>query len=126
MAKAPGLRLGGAILIVCGLMLGMIGAYLLSVALHLPLSESWPDILRITPPTVTPPLAGRVLSGAGLASLFLIVLGSVTFALGGSLLVLGRRSRRLAWLFFGLVAVFWVAGVVATLQAGHRIGQIGM
>ena len=100
----PGrMRAGGAVFALCGMALEGIGVFLWSGVM------SW----RITP------------DGAGVSVLWLLSTGLVLIIMGGRMLLFGRRPRGLLAVLVGLMVVFIVAGVIVTLLAGRRIGQIG-
>lgn len=99
---ASRMRVGGVVFLLCGAALAWIGVHLFSGALR------W----RITP------------DGAGLAVLWLLVTGAVLVAMGGGMLATGRRPRGLLWMVVTLLAIFVIAGVIATLQSGGRMPRI--
>ena len=97
------MRTGGAIFLLCGACLFGIAGFLLQGVMN------W----RIP------------LNSAGISVLWLLTTGLALLVMGGRMLLFGRRPRGLLAVLVGLLLVFIVAGVIVTLLAGRRLGQIG-
>lgn len=118
-------RIGGAVLILCGLVLAAIGIFLAAFILDLPYSaELLPDGVRFDPSGRPAEFADRLTDPAGPATLWVGAFALVTLLLGIDMLVFGRRRRWLFLPFLSLVAVFVATGVWAVLQSGGRMPRL--
>lgn len=118
-------RIGGAVLILCALVLAAIGVFLAAFILDLPYAtELLPDGVRFDASSRPAALSDRLTDPAGLATLWVGAFALVTLLLGIDMLVFGRRSRWLFWPFISLVAVFVATGVWAVLDSGGRMPRL--
>ena len=125
-AVSPGrVRLGGLALLLLGAVLKAIGLYLVYIALSWTLPTWLPSDLMLTPQGPELPVAALGDSSMGWAAAYVTGFGGVAGLNGLWMLVLGRRNWLLLALLFALFAIFVAVGLWATLESGHRIGQIG-
>ena len=112
------MRVRGFLLVVCGVLIGAFGLWLLYLTMGWP----WPAFL---PPELASTAQGpqgtpqeRVTSAPGLAALLLLAFGGAAGLLGLGMLVLGRRNGALLNILLGLFAIFVVA-VIGLQLAGQ-------
>ena len=118
-------RIGGAVLILCALVLASIGLFLAAFTLDLPYAASLlPEGVRFDASSRPASFADRLKDPAGLATLWVGAFALVTLLLGLHMLVFGRRSWWLFWPFLALVAVFVATGVWAVLESGGRMPRL--
>lgn len=118
-------RIGGAVLILCALVLAAIGLFLAAFTLDLPYAAALlPESVRFDATSRPVELTERLTDPAGLATLWVGAFALVTLLLGLHMLVFGRRSWWLFWPFLALVAIFVATGIWAVLQSGERMPRL--
>ncbi len=118
-------RIGGAILLSLGAVLGAIGLYLVHVALNWTLPPWLPDDLTMVPQGPPQALTALADTPIGLAAAYVAGFGGLAVLNALWMLVFGRRNGVLVALLILMFLIFVVVGVWATLDNGHRLGQIG-
>jgi len=119
-------RWGGVVILLLSVVTLPIAAFLLVIVLEVPIPADWlPEGVRYDGPLRSGPVWGQMLTAPGL------VVGTVSLSAVVGLLqglwmaVLGRRNWVLLRVLMVLVAAVLLAGIVASVMAGRRFGQVG-
>ena len=124
---SPGrIRLGGAVVLIGGILMLGIGLVVADAVFGLPILTAWmPAEVRVEGSGPPPVFWDQLTEPAGLATLWLFAFAANAMVLGADMLIFARRSNALLWPLVGLIAIFVVAGVYATLQSGALMPRFG-
>jgi hypothetical protein len=119
------IRIGGAGLILCALMMAGIHVFLAASVLNLPYAAALlPDYVRLDGSDQPEALVHLLTGPAGLVTLWVGAFALVTLVLGLDMLLFARRSRWLFWPLLVLVAIFTLTCAYAALQSGSRMPRL--
>ncbi len=119
-------RWGGVVIILLSGVALTLSAFLLVIVLEVPIPAGWlPEGVRYEGPPRDGPVWRQLLTLPGLLVGTVSMSALVGLLQGIWMAVLGRRNWVLLRVLMVLVGAILLAGVVASLMLGRRIGQVG-